>query len=269
MNAFSQVLVDIIEKITKQNSVSKRQIVYIEGGYYDTRFGPNEFSTNTLRASIEAVEEIIKKRYKITRVVLGVLINNIGITCGEDVCVIAPQEDNSKDNEDTVIPEVLENMLQKSKVAKGDQVITNERTLRNRGIRTIKEIVREPEKYFLETEVNANDEVLYSTTIKGTKIPLAIQKGERWVARCPLIMGQHYIDLYIKNAKKYGNSTNQLLIDMCEMYDRHKVNNGARVALLLLQKRYGYDVNNIKIVNFSFNDDELTQYEYDVNEGGK
>lgn len=82
-------------------------------------------------------------------------------------------------------------------------------------------------------------------------------------------MGQHYADLYVKNAKKYGNTTNQLLIDMCEMYDRHKVNNGAKISLVLLHKMYGYDVSNLKIMNFCFNDDELNQYEYDLTEGGK
>lgn len=268
MNDYQQTLLNLISKITGQNG-NERQIVYLEGGYFDTRFGPKEFSTNTLKACIETAEEIIKKKYKITRVTLGVLINNIGITCDEDACVIGGQEDNIKSKNDANIPESLNNMLKKSRVAKEDQIITNERTLRNRGIRTIKDIVKDAKNYFLEMDTNADNEILYSIVINGSKIPLAIKKGERWVARCPLIMGQHYTDLYIKNAKKYGNTTNQLLIDMCEMYDRQKVNHGTKVSLLLLQKMYGYDVTNLKIVNFCFGDDELTQYEYDVTEGGK
>lgn len=268
MDNYRQALLGIINKITVQND-NKRQIIYLEGGYFDTRFGPKDFSTNTLKACIETAEEIIKKKYRIMRVTLGILINNIGITCDEDMCVIGDQENNFRSKNDTVIPESLENMLKKSKVAKGDQIITNERTLRNRGIRTIKDIIRDLEKYSLEMDTHTNNEVLYSVIINGSKIPLAIKRGERWVARCPLIMGQHYTDLYIKNAKKYGNTVNQLLIDMCEMYDRQKVNNGAKVSLLLLRKLYGYDVSNFKIVNFCFSDDELIQYEYDITGGGK
>lgn len=268
MNSYQQTLLDLINKITGQNG-NVRQTIYLEGGYFDTRFGPKEFSTNTLKACIKVAEELIKKKYNIMRVTLGILINNIGIICGEDACIIGGQKNDVKSEDNVMIPELLKDMLKKSKVTKEDQIIINERTLRNRGIRTIKDIVKDPEKYSLEMETNSNNEILYSITINGSKIPLAIKRGARWVARCPLIMGQHYADLYVKNAKKYGNTTNQLLIDMCEMYDRHKVNNGAKISFILLNKMYGYDVSNLKIMNFCFNDEELSQYEYDLTEGGK
>lgn len=267
MKDYKQTLLDLI--IDNQSNGEKRQIVYLEGGYYDTRFGPTEFSVNTLKACIEIAESIIKKRYRITRVVLGVLINNIGMTCGEDACVIDSREKITK-NTDGTISESLEKMLVKSKVTKKDKVIiTNERNLRNRGIRTAREMIKEPIKYSLEIDENADKEVLYNVILDGSKIPLAIKRGERLIARCPLIMGQHYLDLYIDSIKKYGNSTNLLLVDFCEMYDRHKVNNGVKVALMILQRMYDYDVSKLKIANFCFVDDELTQYEFDLTEGSK
>lgn len=268
MNTHSQVFLDVISKLIKKTD-DTRQIVYLEGGYFDTRFGPRDFSTNTLQACIEVAEEIIKRKYKITRVMLGVLINNIGISCGEDVCLIDDQKKNNQDENDTEVPESLAVMLKKSKIAKEDQITTNERTLRNRGIRTIKNIVENKKSFSLETNPYSDNGILYSVVIDGVKIPLAIRKDNIWTARCPLIMGQHYSDLYIKSTKKYGTTTQQLCVDMCEMYDRHKVNNGAKVALLILKKLYGYDVSNLEIVNFSFNDDELTQSEYDVTGGSK
>lgn len=269
MNIFSKNLIDTIKTLSLKDNEKQRYIVYLEGGYYDTRFGPNEFSINTLNACSETAEEVIKKQYKLTRVLLGVLINNIGISCGEDVCTIGKPEESTVSIDDTILPESLQQMLQKSKVAKEDQIITNERTLRNRGIRTAKNIIQKIKNYTIEQDVNDNNDTLYSIIIDGKKIPLAIKKGEKWAARCPLIMGQHYSDLYVKIAKKYGNGTSQLLIDMCEMYDRHKVNNGAKVALVILHDLYGFDTSNLKIVNFSFKDDELIQYEYDVMQGNK
>lgn len=264
-NNLQQTLLNLILETIRKND-NGRQVVYLEGGYFDTRFGPKEFSTNTLNICIKTAEEIIKKKYKIMRVILGVLINNIGINCDENICTINGQENNAKNKDDALVPTALDNMIKKSKIGKEDQIITNERTLRNRGIRTMRDILSNPKKYSLGIDEDTNDEILYSLDIEGNKIPLAIERKEHWIARCPLIMGQHYVDLYVKNAKKYGKTTNQLLIDMCDIYDRHKVNNGAKVSLFLLRKMYGYNVGNLRIVNFSFNDDELTNFEYDITE---
>lgn len=266
MKDLQQTLLSLILNVTNQGK-GKRQIVYLEGGYYDTRFGPQKFSINTLSASIKTAEEIVKKKYKVTRVILGVLVNNIGIICGQDSCTISHQGDESKNDMSPVMPSVLNNMLKKSKVTKNDEVIfTNEKTLRNRGLRLVKKIIDETEKYSVIMDKNKNNEILYSVMINDDKIPLTIKKGETWAARCPLIMGQHYADLYINIGKKYGSNTSILLVDMGEMYDRHKMNNGAKVALMLLEKMYGYDVSNLKIVNFSFQDDELINFESDLAE---
>lgn len=266
MNDINTKLLETIKTILDKNGHGKRQIVYIEGGYYDTRFGPNDFSINTLNVAIDITSEIIKKEYGLTRVILGILINNIGISCGEDVCVIPKPGEMKVNEDDTIIPELLDKLLQRSKIVKADQITTNERTLRNRGIRTARAIIENESEYEIAKDVNSNDEILYNVIIDGKKIPLAIRRGEKWAARCPLIMGQHYSDLYIKFSKKYGKNTYQTIIDMCDMYDRHKVNNGAKVAFLILKKIYNYDTSNLNIVNFSFSDDELNHFEKDITE---
>ncbi len=266
MKDLKQTLLDLILE-SASYSQGKRQIVYLEGGYYDTRFGPQDFSTNTLSMVINISEEIVKRKYKITRVILGVLVNNIGIVCGEDACVISNKENDSKSDEALVIPKVLTDMLKESKVTKNDPAIfTNEKTLRNRGLRLVKEIVGSPKKYSIVLDKNKDGEDLCSVMIGEDKIPLTIKKGKTWAARCPLIMGQHYADLYIKISKKYGENINLLVVDMGEMYDRHKMNNGAKVAFMLLQKKYGFDGSNLKIANFSFQDDDLVNFEYDLTE---
>lgn len=266
MKDLKQTLLDLVLETTDQ-SAGRRQIVYLEGGYYDTRFGPQDFSINTLSTAISVAEEVIKRKYKVIRVILGVLVNNIGIVCGDDVCVI-PNKKNDVENENVLkLPEILNKMLKKSKVTKNDPVIlTNEKTLRNRGLRIVKKIVNEPKKYNIVMDKNKEREALCSVLIDGEKIPLTIKRGKTWSARCPLIMGQHYVDLYIKISKKYGQDINLLVIDMGEMYDRHKMNNGAKVALVLLHKMYGLDAGNLKIANFSFQDDQLMNFEYDLTE---
>ena len=229
--------------------------------------GPQDFSINTLSMAIHVAEEIVKRKYKVTRVLLGVLVNNIGIVCGEDACVIPNKESDFNNNEALVVPHILTDMLNKSKVTKNDPVIfTNERTLRNRGLRLVKEIVDESKKYSIVMDKNKEGADLCSVLIEEDKIPLTIKKGKTWAARCPLIMGQHYADLYIKISKKYGENINLLIVDMGETYDRHKMNNGAKVAFMLLHKMYGFDTGNLKICNFSFQDDELVHFEYDVTE---
>ena len=44
------------------------------------------------------------------------------------------------------------------------------------------------------------------------------------------------------------------------------MNNGAKVAHMLLQKKYDFDAGNLQIANFSFQDDELVDFEYDLTE---
>lgn len=264
MKDYQQTLLGLVTQTASQDNA--KLIVYLEGGYYDSKMGPSEFSINTLTGCIQVSEELIKKQYRVTRVVLGTLVNNIGIVCGENVCEM-PAKQMYQNDTDPVLPPVFEEMLADSKIFKKDQIIfTNERRLRNRGLRVIKQLAEEPEKYGLITDQKEEGEVIYSVMIGGKKIPLGIQRGNVWSARCPLIMGQHYSDLYIQFSKKFGNSVTKVLVDMCEMYDRHKVNNGAAVAQLLLEKMYGYDTTNLKIINFCFQDDELDTYEYDVTE---
>ncbi|HVZ11687.1 MAG TPA: hypothetical protein VG965_01535 [Patescibacteria group bacterium] len=264
MSDINQKLLDTVRSVASGSDGNRRNIVYIEGGYYDTRFGPTDFSFNTLNSATQTANELIKKEYNITRVSLGVLINNIGISCGEDVCVIPTAREMKPDQNDATVPDSLEEILKNTKIQKSDQIVTNERTLRNRGIRTARIIADNEKEYAIEKDINNKGETLYNIMIDGKKIPLAIRKDEKWAARCPLIMGQHYSDLYIKFAKKYGKNVGQILIDMSDMYDRHKVNNGAKVAFLILKSIYGYDTSNLKIINFSFGDDELTQFEEDI-----
>src|SRR5436190_971667 len=114
MKDYQQTLIDLIGKLANQKN-AKRQIVYLEGGYYDSKLGPQEFSINSLAGIIEVAEEIVKKQYKVTRVILGVLVNNIGIVCGEDVCEI-PSKKIYQNDTDPVLPTSFEKMLQNSKV---------------------------------------------------------------------------------------------------------------------------------------------------------
>ena len=147
MKDLKQTLLDLVLE-SVSHSQGKRQIVYLEGGYYDTRFGPQDFSKNTLSMAVNIAEEIVKRKYKVTRVILGVLVNNIGIVCGEDACVIPNKIYDSKNDEALVIPKILTDVLTASMITKNDPVIfTNEKTLRNRGLRLVKEIVDESKKY--------------------------------------------------------------------------------------------------------------------------
>lgn len=266
MSTYKQALLEAIISIKKKQP-KNRVVVYLEGGYYDTRFGPQDFSFNTLSACMDITKELIKKQYGITRVVLGILANNIGQVCGEDSCVIAINV-NKNDNENVELPQSLGNIINNTGFVTRDQVMfTTEKNLRNRGIKLIKNLIKKPQKYSLIMDKKTESQEICSIVIEGKKIPLAIKKGETWAARCPLIMGQHYVDIFIKNAKKFGSSTNQIIIDMCEMYDRHKVNNGAKFARLLLHRLYGYNNSNIHIINCCFQDDELMEYELDVTHG--
>jgi hypothetical protein len=248
----------------KENNPKKRIIVYLEGGYFDTRFGPQDFSINTLKTAVATAEELIRNTYKITRVLLGILVNDIGAECEEDVCVIPDEANEYKDEKRLVIPDSLKKILKKSHILKDEVFFTREKTLRNRGLKIVKNVIKNPEDYSVVVNEKKNGGELYSVMIHNDKIPLGIKNDKTWSARCPLIMGQYYSDLYIKLVKKFGKDAKILLIDMGEMYDRHKMNNGAKIAFLLLEKMYGYDSPDLEIVNYSFQDDELNNFEYDI-----
>src|SRR5579872_954041 len=145
MSDLKQSIIQITQKTNKNDK--KRLIVYLEGGYYDTRFGPQDFSINTLKIAVATAEELVQSKYNITRVVLGILADNIGIACGDYICFIPNETNGYKDEKPFTIPDVLKEIIKKSHILKDEVFFTNEKTLRNRGLKIVKNIINEPKAY--------------------------------------------------------------------------------------------------------------------------
>ena len=251
---------DEILEIIKRNLKStphRPLILFLEGGHYDPRGGATEHSMNTLNLSIEITKNCIKLFDRNVRIVLGILVDDLGLECAGDVCSIPESTLKLGEGHRKDLPAELEDILANTKFVKRDRVvISSERNAKNRGIAALKKIIdtRTPANLKLVDNV-----FLYLDGI--AEVPISTVNGDFWSAKCPLIMGQHYFDSFVKNEKRFDKSRPQMLVDFSDIYDRNKVTNGAKVCLNLLKNGRS---SLRQIINVCFKDDNCTKYSLDI-----
>ena len=237
---------------------------YLEGGHFDPRYPVTDFSKDSLVKVLDIANNAILMHKRKLKVVLGILIDDLGLQCGTEVCDISAPVVSTEIQGLAPVPQELEEVLEKYTIVKRDKlVLQGERNCKNRGIQSLKKIVTNTLDHYPELSLEEMDmvtKVIFSNK-QGQKIVLAESKGKDiWTAKCPLIMAQHYKDTYQKIAKLNPQVNAFHIIDFSEMDDFHKVVNGTEVALKIFLNDEQINSNKLKITNVFLSDFDVEHY---------
>lgn len=239
-------------------------VVYLEAGHFDPRFKDPEdleFAEESLKAAIDIATNLVVEHRDRVRIVFGILVDNLGLNCGDQGCSIRPGTE-SFDITKGPLPASLEAILQDSPLIKRDRVLLHdERNAKNRAITRLRRM--------LKTGLEALTQVPGAETgkselffRKGTpdEVLLANIAKEAWSAQCPAIMGQHYTDVFAMLDERYRDHPPKMIIDFSEQADRQKVTRGSQVGLGLFLPPAPLPHH---IINVCFWDPQGDQYDLD------
>lgn len=258
-----QELLKLIQKDVETNCPSVSAF-YLEGGHFDPRYPPSDFSINSLVKVLDIANNAILIHKRKLKAVLGILIDDLGLQCGTQVCDISVPMTGSETKGLAPVPQLLEEVLEKYTIVKRERLILQgERNCKNRGIQSLKKIVTHYLDDYPELSLEETDgitKIIFSNS-QGQDIVLAESKGKDiWTAKCPLIMAQHYKDTYQKISKLNPQLNAFHIIDFSEMDDYHKVVNGTEVVLKLFLNDEQINSNKLKITNVFLSDFDAEHY---------
>jgi hypothetical protein len=254
-NSFHEMFSYVGEKV--QHSLAPL-IIILEAGHFNSRYGPDQQSIHTLTGALQLANNLILEHKKRIKIVLALLVDDLGLSCNIDVCAVA---DNEKQT-DSSFPNELSVILENSSIYNARQfVLCSERTAKNRGIAKLKGLIKTKTTALdnvFQMEKENGKERFYFLAKDGQKVLLADIEDWVWGTHCPLIMGQHYFDLHKMISKRYPYNWSQILIDFSSIQERGKVNRGAELAILLLSLEQPERV--YEIINICFADEEGEVY---------
>lgn len=202
--------------------------VIVEGGHFDPRLGADSFAIASLNAALQLTEGLIHHYARRVRVVISLLVDDLGASCGPAACTLA---DAPAPVETGVLPDPLDARLRAHRLVRRDRVVvTTERNARNRGLAALRGWTAVPDLLHWHGAPGARRATFQADD--GASIPLAEETGPgRWTARCPLIMAQHYADLRALAGRRYAPSWPTVVVDLSVGADQPKVTRGAELAV--------------------------------------
>jgi hypothetical protein len=209
----------------------------IQGGYFESSVGFDDFSTNTLRMAIN-LGKLITKVSKRNNVLHSLLINDLGQACSPKGCTVAG---NTINNTDVNLPDIA-NIIRDTGLNNNLIAFSTEKTLKNRGLRKIRKILKNKasnEELYPSLYSLVEDDVikLYLSSKYGSDILVASVVDNNYIAKCPLIMGSYYSDMFLYGYFEKQHLVNNIfVIDFCSFTDKDKVIKGAEVSLSLFNQ---------------------------------
>ncbi|NAX48810.1 hypothetical protein CAG70_17640 [Photobacterium halotolerans] len=208
---------------------------------------------------------MIKIHGKRIRLVFGILIDDLGLQCGNAGCSIQ----DTTTTETNEIPNELESILTSAKIIKRDRVVLfSERTTKNRAISSLKKrIIQDSKAIRLVYQENIeNIKVMMPLNDSGDEILLSNKKEHIFGIKCPGIMGQHYEDVIIKLKERFFQANDFHIIDWSEIMDKTKVSHGARAFTRVFNTHRSSEVQHIQITNIFFADDsgQLVKFNHEI-----
>lgn len=245
----------------KASSASDPIVVILEAGHFSSSYGSDQHAVNTLRGALDLANNLIIEHGRKIKVVLALLIDDLGLSCDIDICSIGKNTEKAVSS----FPNELTLILKGSSLYKAKQfVISSERAAKNRGIAKLKSILEKsgPELGTIFKLEKENQQQRFSfCSDDGQTVLLADIKDWVWRSHCALIMGQHYFDLHKKISRRYPYNWPQILIDFSSIHERGKVNRGAELATHFLSLEGSSQ--HYEIVNICFADEEGEVYTVD------
>lgn len=246
-NNIIEYITPIIEQRINQDVV----VIYLEAGHFNSAYGVDEFSINSLQDAILLGNLLIKKYNKNIKLVYGILIDNLGMSCSEDFCTISPNPVKSEPNDH--LPDELEVIIAESKLLKRDKLaLFYERAAKNRSIETLKTLLKKNIPEIKHVVKDNNSEIIFQSYDNQNQFLLAKRHDHQFVAKCPALLAQHYKDINLMLHKRFPSNQHAIVIDWSELDDAIKVKQGKQAANVFNNN----SVSNATIINIFFGDDK-------------
>jgi hypothetical protein len=254
---------DVMQSIREAISNNVQAVVYLEAGHFDPRYGATEFSRISLEDALQLTKILIKEFGRNIKIVLGILVDDLGLECSADACTIPLNQPKPVEDKATALPNELEDILSSSLLVKRDRIIlSSEKTCKNRGLLKLKKLLKSA-SYEGIISLLKDDAGMTRVSFKDSEqndILLAEFSGSIWKAKCPTIMGQHYIDCFVKIQQRFNHIQKLIIIDWTEMLDYSKVTAGSQAAMKVF-KTEGLNNLDLEIYNIFFCDNIGEIYE--------
>ncbi len=244
----------IINRLHASIERDETPIVFLEGGHFDPRLGPDAFSENSLQEALDFGFMLMKMFSSKIRIVLGLLVDDLGLECGGETCSIGEKSPSAQISSVEDLPSNLRKTLEKSPLFKAPRfLIFSERAAKNRAIKTLRKIQKEKKNIVDQERVEGKTKLSFLMP-SGESVLLAEQEGEVFRAKCPSIMGQHYRDCLKKAYERFPEMHSFFIVDYSEMIDKSKVVAGANGAgKVFIQEKGSVD---LFIMNVFYIDEE-------------
>lgn len=206
----------------------------IQGGYFESARGLDLFARTSLNRALE-LGSILRQEDPRNQITYNVLINDLGISCADNVCQI------SGDGQDEErIQSAIEEALGTASLQGIELSTTTERHMRNWGFRRLRKIFKTPDWQSIHPRLCGvtNDERTHwkLKSRLGEEILLFEENGPAWVAKCPIIMGAYYAFM-LEGIGADTDVMSKVVIDFCSPSDKDKVAKGAEAAYTLFRPR--------------------------------
>jgi len=257
-NSFQETFSYIGERVAHSSDPT---IIILEAGHFSSSYGPDHHAVNTLKGALDLANNLIVVHKRKIKVVLALLIDDLGLNCTIDVCSVGENPGKVASS----FPDELVVILKNSPIYNSKQfVISSERAAKNRGIAKLKSLIEKNNPalgtIFTLEEEDQRKKFFFCSEDKQ-KVLLADINEWVWRPHCALIMGQHYFDLQKKISIRYPYDWPQILVDFSSIHERGKVNRGAELAIQFLSleglSRF------YEIINVCFADEEGEVYTMD------
>lgn len=249
---------DILYKLDYlvKNSQSKNQqiVIYLEAGHYNSSYGVDDFSINSLNDACLLGKTLIKKYQKKIRLIYGVLVDNLGMSCSEESCSITTSQ-NSEEKGD--LAEELEDIIKENTYIKRDKLcLFFERATKNRAVESLKTLLKNN-----VTELSEEIGEPYNDIIFQNSFLLAKRKEHQYVAKCPALLAQHYKDIQLMVKKRFPENEHCIVVDWSELDDQNKVLQGKKASIIFKDPTTTVT----DIINIFFCDDKGEIFEINFN----
>ncbi len=205
----------------------------IQGGYFDADKGVDAFSRASLQRAFE-IGALLATADPSRRIGFDVLVNDLGAQCNDTLCTPG----NGPHDEAALHAMLAEIRLLAER--HGQQVtLTTERHMRNWALRRLRKLLAAPDRR--QQQPRLHSVPLHEAGHRwqldsrfGAPIVLFEERGDRWVGKCPAIMGGYYAYTLERMAPD-TLAASKVVIDLCSPADRDKVSKGAEAAFSLLR----------------------------------
>lgn len=202
------------------------QLGYFEMAAADAKDGLEPFSRFTLQYGLELAARL-KQRWPGTRVQYCTLVNDLGQVCGENACSIE-QPPASASLEDKLAR--VRDVLGKSGIPAANHSFFYEKNLKNRGLRALTNLLASAHPNLQQVEDDDGSVRIMLRTRPTQSIHLATRRGASLIGKCPIIMGTFYREAVALLAHRfYRDSRPSLVVDLCHLIDKDKVQRGVEV----------------------------------------